>query len=150
MELEESKERLLELARISEEGAKLHPEDSEMFLTDKEAIETVIAELHAMQNLLDEKNDELEYLQKENERYENKIILSDKEYRRVIDAAQKDCVSKDKIREKIKRLEEEEKAELSEFEKRKRLVLPTDTPYLFASAEYSWKKEVLNNLLKEE
>lgn len=59
-------------------------------------------------------------------------------------------IHKDKIREKIKRLEEEEKAELSEFEKRKRLVLPTDTPYLFASAEYSWKKEVLNNLLKEE
>ena len=39
---------------------------------------------------------------------------------------------------------------VAEFEKRKRLVLPTDTPYLFASAEYSWKKEVLNNLLKEE
>lgn len=68
------------------------------------AIETVIAELHAMQNLLDEKNDELEYLQKENERYENKIILSDEEYRRVIDAAQKDCISKDKIREKIEEL----------------------------------------------
>lgn len=107
MGLEEAKERLLELARISEEGAKLHPEDSEMFLTDKEAIETVIAELHAMQNLLDEKNEEIELLQKENERYENKIILSDEEYRRVIDAAQKDCVSKDKIREKIKEIYED-------------------------------------------
>ena len=42
MELEEVKERLLELARISEEGAKLHPEDSEMFLTDKEALKTAL------------------------------------------------------------------------------------------------------------
>lgn len=66
-----------------------------------EALETVIAELHAMQNLLDEKNEELVFLHKENEIYENKIILSDEEYRRVIEEAQKDCVSKDKIRKKI-------------------------------------------------
>ena len=36
-----------------------------------EAIETIIAELHAMQNLLDEKNDKLERLQKENEDLKN-------------------------------------------------------------------------------
>ena len=32
-----------------------------------EAFNTVIGELHAMQNLLDEKNEEIEHLQKENE-----------------------------------------------------------------------------------
>lgn len=45
--------------------------------------------------------EELDRLQKENEIYENKIILSDEEYRRVIDEAQKDCVQKDKIKELI-------------------------------------------------
>ena len=42
MHIEKVKERLSELARISEEGAKLHPEDSEMFITDKEALETAL------------------------------------------------------------------------------------------------------------
>ena len=70
-----------------------------------EALETVIAELHAMQNLLDEKNEEIELLQKEKEKYKNKIIfLDDEEYRKVIDNAQKDCVSKDKIRKKIEEI----------------------------------------------
>lgn len=42
MHIDKVKERLSELARISEEGAKLHPEDSEMFITDKEALETAL------------------------------------------------------------------------------------------------------------
>ena len=76
MELEEAKERLLELSRISEEGARLHPEDSEMFLTDKEALETAIAELHAMQNLLDEKNEEIDRLHKENDLARKALIAN--------------------------------------------------------------------------
>lgn len=36
-----------------------------------QAIDTVIAELHALQNLLDEKNEEIYHLQKENEELKN-------------------------------------------------------------------------------
>lgn len=57
MELEEAKKTLLE---IRKELA---------WVEDVEAIDTVISELFAMQNLLDEKNDELDRLQKENEKY---------------------------------------------------------------------------------
>ena len=219
-----------------EEAINKLKETQDSYLKDEldEAIETVIGELFAMQNLLDEKNEEIEHLQKENEELqkengklkrarkwfiehtigqiatpemldkilEDKYISKDKlietidfgvqatntndeysvgmcngmlyiksvildkdieykkhqnneekntyEYGLVVGTKRERDYWQDKIREKIKRLEEEEKAELSELEKRKRLVLPTDTPYLFASAEYSWKKEVLNNLLKEE
>lgn len=50
----------------------------------------------------------LEELQEEHELYKDKIVLlSDEEYRKVIDAAQKDCISKDKIKEKIKELYED-------------------------------------------
>lgn len=54
---------------------------------------------------------------------------------------------KDKIREKIKELEEQEKAELGKGEV---IVLPKDTAYLAVKAEYYHKKEVLKDLLKEE
>ena len=46
----------------------------------------------------------------------------------------------DKIREKIKKLEDEEKAELGEKNK---MILPKDTAYLFVRAEYHNKKEIL-------
>ena len=65
-----------------------------------EAKEIIRKELNAYHTVLAE----LDRLQKENERYENKIILSDEEYRKVIDEAQKDCVSKDKIRKKIEEI----------------------------------------------
>lgn len=49
----------------------------------------------------------LEGLQEEHELYKDKIVLlSDEEYRKVIDAAQKDCISKDKIKEKIEKVKE--------------------------------------------
>lgn len=75
--------------------------------------------------------EELDRLQKENEKYECKIILSDEEYRKLIDEAQKDCINKDKIREKI--------------EERKQWLSSQDVSY-----EDDYVLEVLQDLLKEE
>jgi hypothetical protein len=59
----------------------------------QQAIDTVIAELHALQNLLDEKNEEIEHLQKENEEYSKQMDL---------DYVDKNFVSREKIENKIK------------------------------------------------
>lgn len=64
MELEEAKNTLLE---IRKELA---------WVEDVEAIDTVIAELFAMQNLLDEKNEELDRLQKENDLAKKALIAN--------------------------------------------------------------------------
>lgn len=139
MKLEEAKERLIELSRISQEGAKLHPQDAEMFLTDKEALETAIAELHAMQNLLDEKNEEIERLQKENEEYKNrnKILESCKyvDSHEIIKAKLEECERwRKKIRIMIEAIEEL-LIKLTSEEVKNRLEA---------------KKQILENLLKEE
>ena len=56
MELEEAKKVLMSL-----------PEYQDLVSKEFEAIDTVIHELVALQNLLDEKREEIEHLQKENE-----------------------------------------------------------------------------------
>ena len=71
MKVEEAKERLIDLQAENEQmlleyeagmfDVKLNEELVEEFEKECEAIETVIAELHAMQNLLDEKNEEIEH-----------------------------------------------------------------------------------------
>ena len=86
MELEEAKKTLLE---IRKELA---------WVEDVEAIDTVIAELFAMQNLLDEKNEELDRLQKENEELKNE---RDSYRAQVNSAFGKGFIHKDKIRELI-------------------------------------------------
>ena len=56
-------------------------------------------------------------------------------------------ISKNKIRKMIETLEEQEKAEL---EPKDVMVLPKDRAYLEVKAEYYHKKNVLQDLLKEE
>lgn len=67
MELEEAKEQLKDLINDRKSFLSGDAEHDEIYLKDIEALEIAIAELHAIQNLLDEKNDEIDRLQKENE-----------------------------------------------------------------------------------
>lgn len=108
-----------------------------------EAFNTVIGDLHALQNLVDEKNDELEHLQKENEELKN-IDLTTVHIKGVCDEKER---WRNKIRKMIETLEEQEKAEL---EPKDVLVFPKDTAYLSAKVEYYHKKNILQDLLKEE
>ena len=115
MELEEAKKVLMSL-----------PEYQDLVSKECEAIDTVIAELHAMQNLLDEKNEELDRLQKENEELKkdsrNRVIGSRNLIKKCKDCNLKECigceysasdieatfknfVSKDKIRELISKID---------------------------------------------
>lgn len=168
MKLEEAKERLLELSKVSEKGAKLHPDDAELFLTDKEALETVIAELHAMQNLLDEKNEEIEHLQKEKVSKEKLVEAidfainatdSDDNYsiglcngmiyvKSLITDGNPDykkcknnSISKDEIRKKIKQMKTEEKIKTKNL---------GGTDRYLVKLEYMHKENALQELLKEE
>lgn len=83
MHIDKVKERLSELARISEEGAKLHPEDSEMFITDKEALETALKHI--------------DYLQKKNE----ELVYRTIQYDKTLEKLQKDTVWKKDVIQKI-------------------------------------------------
>ena len=83
MEIKEAVEQLKSLQENRRSFLEDDAEHDSIFMQDYEAIETVLAEL---------------------EKYENKIILTDEEYRKVIDEAQKDCVPNDKISEKIEYL----------------------------------------------
>ncbi len=58
MELRKAKERIVDLIRVSEEGAKIHPQDRELFLTDKEALETVLKAIEDYKKNLYRVNDE--------------------------------------------------------------------------------------------
>lgn len=113
MELEEAKELLIEMR---ENCLKENSAYNDTKRKDKaEAIDTVIAELHAMQNLLDEKNEELDRLQKENKGIKarvDKYIQGGNETLRLeheetLKYYHENYISKDKIREKIEELENE-------------------------------------------
>lgn len=68
----------------------------------QQAIDTVIAELYAMQNLLDEKREELEHLQKENEELRENSSL-DEAIIRADAMLDMDKIWRNKIREKIEK-----------------------------------------------
>ncbi len=118
----------MELKEAIEKAKKL-VEDNYMADSENEAVATILKALEELQK-------ENEGLKKLADHYQNLINYK--------------YIQKDKIKEKIESLEEQEKAVLSEFKERNRIVLPTDTAYLFVSAEYYHKKEVLNELLKGE
>lgn len=88
MELEKAKKILMDF-----------PEYQDLVSKECEAIDTVIAELHAMQNLLDEKREELEHLQKENEDLKN-IDLTTVYLKGILDEKER---WRNKIREKIEK-----------------------------------------------
>lgn len=110
MKLEEAKKILLEFIRCAgEEFAKVKFTSTSMNVDDGdiEAMETVIAELHAMQNLLDEKREELEHLQKENEELKDKNKLLQENYTKCFEDLNwvlTNYIHKDKIREKMKEI----------------------------------------------
>ena len=118
MELEEAKNTLLE---IRKELA---------WVEDVEAIDTVISELFTMQNLLNEKNEEIELLQKENEKLKE-IDLTTVHIKGVCDEKER---WRNKIREKI----EEIKARMN------------DDCLALHEFQRIAKIDVLQNLLKEE
>ena len=121
MKLEEAKKILLEFIRCAgEEFEKVKFTSTSMNVDDGdiEAMETVIAELHAMQNLLDEKREEIEHLQKENEELQKENgkltrarkwfiehtvgeIATPEMLRKIL---ANEYIHKDKIREKIKEI----------------------------------------------
>lgn len=68
-----------------------------------EAFNTVIGDLHALQNLVDEKNDEIDRLQKENEELKN-IDLTTVHIKGVCDEKER---WRNKIREKIEEIKNE-------------------------------------------
>lgn len=81
----------------------------------EEAWETVTAEVFAMQNLLDEKNEELDRLQKENEELKEKNKLLQENYTTCFEHLNwclANYIHKDKIRELI----ENETIDISGFE----------------------------------
>lgn len=86
---------------------------------------------------------ELEHLQKENEELKD-IDLTLVHIKGVADEKDR---WRNKIRKMIETLEEQEKAEL---EPKDVLVFPKDTAYLSAKVEYYHKKNILQDLLKEE
>ena len=97
----------------------------------------------------------LEELQKENEGIKARV---DKylqggnetlrlEHEETLKYYHENYISKDKIKEKIEYLEEQEKAEL---EPKDLLVFPKDTAYFAVKAEYYHKKDILEELLKGE
>lgn len=106
-----------EIPKLSDaiEILKSLPEYQDLVSKECEAIDTAIAELHAMQNLLDEKNEEIEHLQKENAELKTKNRTQKKltEYAKevtteqvvsTIEEFEKDYISKDKIKEKIQNI----------------------------------------------
>ena len=121
MKLEEAIERCNEL--IKEKHANW------IGLTSQEAIETILQEI--------------DRLQKENEELKN-IDLTTVHIKGVCDEKER---WRNKIRKMIETLEEQEKAEL---EPKDVLVFPKDTAYLSAKVEYYHKKNILQDLLKEE
>lgn len=139
MELEEAKNTLLE---IRKELA---------WVEDVEAIDTVISELFAMQNLLDEKNEELDRLQKENEEfrklekdhnYSVQVIRENSKLRYELAHS----VSCDKIRKEIKK----RKQRLSEFRKAFEGTYSDEQEYHDTLFRMQSKIIMLENLLKEE
>lgn len=123
MKLEEAKERLIELSKVSEKGAKLHTDDAELFLTDKEALETVLQEI--------------EHLQKENEELKN-MDLTTVYINGVCDEKGR---WRNKINDKIKQMNTEEKIKLKKL---------GGTDRYLTKLEYMHKENVLQDLLKEE
>ena len=102
MHIDKVKERLSELARISEEGAKLHPEDSEMFITDKEALETALKHI--------------ERLQKENEELKNRnSILESCKYVDFFEIEKAKAAENKRWNDKIRKLIENETLNISKF-----------------------------------
>ena len=83
MELEEAKKVLMSLPQYQERGTE-----------EDEAIDTVMRELVALQNLLDEKREEIQELRQENE------VLKFENNRKVV-GKPSDYIHKDKIKEKI-------------------------------------------------
>lgn len=79
-------------------------ENEDCFL--QQAIDTVIAELHTMQNLLDEKNEELARLQKENEELKEKIIEVEKENQVQKAVIYEYSISKDKVKDCLDDIED--------------------------------------------
>ena len=59
MKLESAKERVKDLIRISEEGAFRYPNDSELFLNDKEALSLVLSKLEEYEECLEVVSKEL-------------------------------------------------------------------------------------------
>lgn len=128
MELEEAKNTLLE---IRKELA---------WVEDVEAIDTVISELFAMQNLLDEKNEELDRLQKEIagkdcliETLDHNEEVKD-EYIKHLEEKTRNSITKDKIREKIEEIKTRMNDDCLALHEFQRIA----------------KIDVLQNLLKEE
>lgn len=109
MELEEAKERLKDLYKSNSETIsvlKINNSDVKTaYKKENEAIDTVIAELHAMQNLLDEKNEEIDRLQKENEKYISGELMTRNQAKHFEEITNKHYIHKNKIREKIEELE---------------------------------------------
>ena len=144
MTIEEAKKTLLEFINCAEEEfekVKFTSTSTNVDDRDIEAINTAISELHAMQNLLDEKNEEIEHLQKENEELKNER----NGYRAQVNSAfDNGFIHKDKIREKIEELKHKLKSK--DF---------THDMYIGTDKHIFWeqlcaKKDVLENLLKEE
>lgn len=59
MKLESAKERVKDLIRISEEGAFRYPDDSKLFLNDKEALSLVLSKLEEYEECLEVVSKEL-------------------------------------------------------------------------------------------
>lgn len=125
MELEKAKKILMDF-----------PEYQDLVSKECEAIDTVIAELHAMQNLLDEKREELEHLQKENEDLKN-IDLTTVYLKGVADEKER---WRNKIREKIEELKEENY----------QISLNSKVTFDSGMMKNNLKISVLEDLLKEE
>lgn len=121
MELEEAKKTLNKYREElwkDNKGVEEYAESGED-LEKIDAIDTVISELVALQNLLDEKKEELDRLQKENKSIKarvDKYIQGGNETLRLeheetLKYYHENYISKDKIREKIKEIYEDKNSE---------------------------------------
>lgn len=133
------------------------------------AIDTVIAELHAMQNLLDEKNEELDRLQKENEElscvkkaikvYKTNVgtencqfvLMSESEflnsfnYKCLLD----DYISKNKIKEGIREMKKARDL-ANELINERVIIADSDSLNFGRKEAHDFDINILQDLLKEE
>lgn len=139
MKLEEAIENIKEYIKKLDDYIEHLYDANGSFKGQKETYETVIAELHAMQNLLDEKNEEIEHLQKENEelntffkRIEDKDL--DEANIRAEAMLDMDKIWRNKIREKIEEIEK----------------MANGNKIIENTIRYKIEMALLKNLLKEE
>ena len=156
MELEEAKKALNKYREElwkDNKGVEEYAESGED-LEKIDAIDTVISELVALQNLLDEKNEEIDHLQKENGKLtrarkwfiEHTIgqIATPEMLRKIL---ADEYIHKDKIREKIEELKQDFLEYTEEFQGK---CDDTDEYYFYDTQNMQNKINLLENLLKEE